>query len=85
MAPQLGRRLRYPLGVVALVLGIVLVEILFGMFVRGAVDAESSVWLPTFGSIGQTVVVYSWVVNVYAYLLVPAAAFWLGMRYARAE
>lgn len=85
MALQASQRLRYPLGVVVLVLGIVVVEAILQVLVRGAVDSGFPAWLPTFGSVGQTVVAYSWLVNAYAYLLVPAAAFWLGMQYVRAE
>lgn len=66
-------------------LGIVAVEVVFGMLVRGAVDAGFPAWLPTFGTVGQTVVAYGWLVDAYTYVLVPAAAFWLGMQYVRAD
>jgi len=85
MALQLSQRLRYPLGVVALVLGIVAVEALLRILLDGAIESGFPAWLPTFGSIGRTFVAYGLLVDAYAYLLVPAAAFWLGVRYARAD
>lgn len=85
MALQRSQHLRYPLGVVALVLGIFLLRGTLSALVDTAVESGFPAWLPTFGTLGQTVTVYLYTQNVYAYLLVPAAAFWLGMRYARAD
>ena len=85
MALQVRRRLRYPLGVVVLVLGIAVVEAAFGLLARGAVNSGFPAWLPTFGAVGRTVVVYGFLADAYTFLLVPAAAFWLGMQYVRTE
>ena len=78
------KRLRYPLGVVALVVGIVLLQGVLEILVRRAIADGFPAWLPTVGTTGQTVTAYVLAGNVYTYLLVPAAAFWLGARYARA-
>jgi hypothetical protein len=79
------RRLQYPLGVVALVVGAFAFDAALGVVVDGAVASGFPAWMPTFGSVGETVLAYSMLGNAYAYLLVPAAAFWLGMRYARSD
>lgn len=85
MALQRSQRLRYPLGVVALVLGIFVLRGALTLLVDNAVESGFPAWLPTFGTLGQTVTVYLYTQNVYAYLLVPAAAFWFGVRYGRAD
>ncbi|QKY19737.1 hypothetical protein B4589_004830 [Halolamina sp. CBA1230] len=79
------RRLRYPLGVVALVVGIFALDVALGVLVDSAVASGFPGWLPTFGTVGETVVAYSLLGNAYTYLFVPAAAFWLGVRYAGGE
>ncbi len=78
-------RLRYPLSVIALVAGIFVFDAALGVLIDDAVASGFPAWMPTFGSVGETVLAYSILGNAYAYLLVPAAAFWLGMRYARAD
>ncbi|SDL99934.1 hypothetical protein SAMN04487949_0447 [Halogranum gelatinilyticum] len=76
------RPLRYPLGVVGLVaVGFLLRAALRPIFER--VTAGSATWLPMFGTVAQTVVVYSRVVTLFAAVLVPVAAFWLGMQYGQ--
>lgn len=40
-------------------------------------------WLPTVGTVGQTVAAYTLAVSVLTYLVVPAAVFALGYRYGR--
>lgn len=83
MALQRSQRIRYPLVVVALVLGIFVLRGALTVLVDTGVESGFPAWLPTFGNVGQTVMVYLYVVNGYAYLLVPAVAFWLGLRYER--
>ncbi|KPN31841.1 hypothetical protein SY89_02596 [Halolamina pelagica] len=84
MSVRNGKRLRYPLGVVALVVGIGLLQGVLELLVQRAVAGGLPTWLPTLGTTGQTVTAYVLAGNAYTYLLVPAAAFWLGVRYARA-
>lgn len=74
--------LKYPLGVVGLVLASFLSRAVVTRFVD-AVVAGSDPWLPTFGSIGRTVALYSLGVQFFALVLVPAGAFWLGAQYGR--
>lgn len=85
MSVRNTRRLRYPLALVALVVGIFVLQGALDIVVQRAVESGFPAWLPTFGSIGQTVVAYTMLGSAYTYLLVPAAAFWLGVRYAGRE
>ncbi|WP_435115100.1 hypothetical protein [Halolamina sp. C58] len=85
MSVRNSRRLRYPLGLVALVVGIFALQGALDVVVQRVVESGFPAWLPTFGSPGQTVVTYTMLGSAYTYLLVPAAAFWLGVRYARVE
>ncbi|WP_255195086.1 hypothetical protein [Halorarius litoreus] len=73
---------RYPLGVVALVLAVFALRIAAEALVTGFVEGRS--WLPTVGTVGQTVSLLLLAVNVVAFLVVPAAAFYLGHRHGRA-
>ncbi|WP_348612497.1 hypothetical protein [Halobaculum rarum] len=76
------RRLRYPLGVVALVLAGYLLRATVGVVIDAYIETGAT-WLPTLGSIGQTVSVYLLVVNLLLTAVVPAVAFYFGVRYAR--
>ena len=76
-------QLHYPLGLAALVVGIFVLQGVLNVFIDGAVESGFPVWMPTFGTVGRTVMVYLYGQTLYAHVLVPAAAFWLGMRYAR--
>ena len=73
---------RYPLGVVALVLGVFALRIAAEVLVTSIVEGGS--WLPTLGTVGQTVSLVLLAVNVVAFVGVPAAAFYLGHRHGRA-
>jgi hypothetical protein len=85
MSVSRRRRLRYPLGVAALVVGIFVLQGALNVVARQAVADGLPAWLPTVGTAGQTVTAYVLAGNAYTYLLVPAAAFWLGVRYATAD
>lgn len=80
---QVPARLRYPLGVAGLVLATVLLRGAVERLFRQAVETGFPVWLPTFGPVGRTVLVYQWLMTAFSLLVVPAAAFWLGVRYGR--
>ncbi|MDS0296577.1 hypothetical protein [Halogeometricum luteum] len=74
--------LRYPLGVV----GLIIVSFFLRAGIRRIIDgivADSVSWVPLFGTVGQTVLIYSWAVSLFAFVLVPIVAFWLGMRYGQ--
>ncbi len=74
--------IRYPLGVV----GLILLAFLLRAGLSSLVDtlvAGSPSWVPVFGTIGQTVTIYSWGVSLFAFVLVPIVAFWLGKRYGQ--
>lgn len=77
-----SRDVRYPLGVVGLVLVTFLLRGALDSFVE-TLAAGSAPWLPMVGTPGQTVLVYSWGVSLFAFVLVPVAAFWLGTQYGR--
>jgi|AntRauTorcE11898_2_1112593.scaffolds.fasta_scaffold04948_5 hypothetical protein len=84
MALQLSRRLRYWVGVVALVLGIVVVGVAFRVLVTGAVDAGLWRGCRRTEPPGRR----SWRTapsSTPTCTFLPEAAFWRGMRYARAE
>lgn len=74
-------RTRYPLAVVGLVLTTFLLRGTVHRLFTDAVHTGFPVWAPTFGSVGQTVIVYQWALTGFVVLFVPAAAFWLGTRY----
>ena len=46
-------------------------------------DAGAGVpaWLPQFGTVGQTVLLYSLLSNVLSYVALPATLFWVGYAY----
>jgi hypothetical protein len=76
--------IRYPLGVV----GLILITFFLRAGLRRIIDglvADSVSWVPLFGSVGQTVLIYSWAVSLFAFVLVPIAAFWLGTRYGQSS
>jgi hypothetical protein len=79
------RRLRYPVGVAALVVGIFVLQGVSTVVARRVVADGLPAWLPTFGTAGQTVTAYVLAGNAYTSLFVPTAAFWLGMRYSRGD
>ncbi|GAB7012575.1 hypothetical protein [Halolamina salina] len=85
MSVRDSRRLRYPLALVVLVVGIFALQGALDIVVQRTVESGLPAWLPTFGSVGQTVLTYTMLGSAYTYLLVPAAAFWLGVRYAGGE
>lgn len=74
--------IRFPLGVAALITVAFLMQIGVAKFVDPLVAGSAS-WLPTFGTVGQTVVIYNLGVTLFAFVLVPVAAFWLGARYGQ--
>jgi hypothetical protein len=78
------RRVRYPLGVVGLVLVGFLLRGASERFVDAAVSSGLPWWAPTFGTVGQTVTVYLLAVSLFTLVVVPAGAFWLGVEYGRA-
>lgn len=82
---RIHQRLRYPLGVVALGVGVFALQPVLGLLVYNAVALGFPSWLPTFGPVGRTVTVYLWGQRLFAQLFVPVAAFWLGVRYARTD
>lgn len=71
-------RIKYPVGVVALVVGTFVLRFVTDVVVSRLVDGSSVGWLPMFGSIGQTVTVYMLVTSAFAFVVVPAGAFYLG-------
>ncbi|WP_435097653.1 hypothetical protein [Halarchaeum sp. P4] len=75
--------LRYPLGVVALVVAALLLHVAVGQFVATTAITGFPMWLPIAGSLGETVLVYEWGVMRFGFALVPAGAFWLGAQYER--
>ena len=79
-----SRDVRYPLGVVGLIIVAFLLRAGFGLLADMLVAGSVS-WVPRFGTIGQTVVVYSWRVSLFAFVFVPVVAFWLGKRYGQKE
>ncbi|WP_053948531.1 hypothetical protein [Halolamina sediminis] len=85
MSVRNPRRLRYPLALVGLVVGIFALQGVLEIVVQRTVQSGFPAWLPTFGSIGQTVLTYTLLGSAYTYLFVPVAAFWLGIRYAGGE
>ncbi|MFC7136312.1 hypothetical protein [Halobaculum litoreum] len=78
-----ARRLRYPLALVAVVAGLLLLEYLLEVTLTGYA-ATGTTWLPTVGTIGQTMVAYTLPVSLLATFGVPVVAFVFGVRYARA-
>lgn len=78
---SLQQRHRYLLVAAALVVStFALRAVVFGLVV-----GDPPGWLPTFESPTETVAAYSRTLQFYGELFVPAAAFWLGIRYARAD
>ncbi|MDS0294897.1 hypothetical protein [Halogeometricum luteum] len=74
--------LRYPLGVV----GLIIVSLFLRAGIRRIVDGlvtDSVSWVPLFGTVGRTVLIYSWAVSLFAFVLVPIVAFWFGTRYGQ--
>ncbi|WP_277554349.1 hypothetical protein [Halobaculum limi] len=74
---------RYPLALVALVVGVVLLRGVANAAVSSVVDSGVPAWLPAFGTIGQTVSVYLLALNIALIVGVPAAAYLLGYRHGR--
>lgn len=72
----------------ALVLATLLIAIAVGEWVLAAAFADVGAgrlpaWLPQFGSVGETVVLYIRLVDVLTYVGVPATLVWLGYAFGR--
>ena len=80
------RSLRRPsLAVVFLVMTAVLGELVLTTVIEGVLEGSSAfpVWLPQFGTIGQTVLYYSLLLKFLQLILIPAALMWLAYTYGR--
>ena len=77
-----SQRIQYPIGVVGLIIVAFVLRAGVAQFVDTLVSG-SATWLPMFGTVGQTVVIYSFGVMLFTFVLVPVAVFWLGMRYGQ--
>jgi len=75
-------RIRYPLALLAVVLGVLAAQFLVESTLNGYVET-GSMWLPTVGTIGQTATAYLLPLSLLSTFVVPAVAFSLGVRYAR--
>ncbi|UIP00584.1 hypothetical protein Hbl1158_04270 [Halobaculum sp. CBA1158] len=75
-------RIRYPLALLAVVVGVLLLESLLEVTLNRYVET-GSMWLPTIGTFGETVSAYLLAVNLLSTFAIPAVAFYLGVRYAR--
>ena len=76
------RNVRYPLGVAGLIIVAFLLQVGVAQLVNTLV-AGSAPWLPMFGTVGQTIVIYNLGVTLFAFVFVPVATFWLGTRYGQ--
>ncbi len=75
-------RIRYPLALLAVVVGVLLLEFLAEVTLNRYVETGST-WLPTVGTIGETATAYLLPLSILSTFVVPAVAFYLGVRYAR--
>lgn len=74
--------LRFPAGVGALILAAFLLDA--GVpWLADAIVAGTASWIPTVGTVGQTVLLYSTAATVFAFVVVPITAFWIGTKYER--
>jgi hypothetical protein len=78
------RRYRFLLAAVAVVLAAAFLRVGTSHLVSAVVSGDAPGWLPRFGSVGRTVTNYLLAAQAVVVLVVPAAAFWLGSRHARA-
>ena len=76
------RDIRYPLGVVGLILAAFVLRVGLQSLISTLTGGSVS-WIPMFGTIGETVTIYSLAVTLFTLVLVPVAAFWLGKRYGQ--
>lgn len=75
-------RIRYPLALLAVVVGVLLFEFLAEVTLNSYVETGST-WLPTIGTVGRTMTAYLLALSLLSTFVVPAVAFYLGVRYAR--
>jgi len=75
-------RIRYPLALLAVVVGVLLVEFLAEVTLNRYVETGST-WLPTVGTVGETATAYLLPLSILSTFVVPTVAFYLGVRYAR--
>ena len=78
--------LRRPAALLAVLVPLVLLgELLLRVAVDDIREGASGfpAWLPPFGTIGETVLFYTTLLNVFEYVAVPAVLVWLAYAYGR--
>ncbi|MEE6209391.1 hypothetical protein U3A55_04340 [Salarchaeum sp. III] len=75
-------RLRFPAAVGALILAAFLLDASV-TWLADAIVAGTASWAPMVGTVGQTVLLYGTAATVFAFVVVPVTAFWLGTKYGR--
>ncbi|WP_227262020.1 hypothetical protein [Salarchaeum japonicum] len=81
MRNQTGK-LRFP----ASVAGLILIAFLLDagiMWLSDSIMAGTASWIPTVGTVGQTILLYSSAATLFAFVIVPVMAFWLGKKYGQ--
>jgi uncharacterized membrane protein YhdT len=78
--------LRWPgIALVGLLAMLLIAEWLLTIAVAGVRSGGSSfpMWLPTVGSIGETLVFYSTLFDILKFVVIPAVILWLAYQYGR--
>lgn len=78
----LAGRIRYLLALLGIVVVVLLLEFFLEVTLNSYVESGTT-WLPTVGTIGETMSAYLLVANLLSTFGIPAVAFYLGVRYAR--
>ncbi|MGB9987386.1 hypothetical protein [Salarchaeum japonicum] len=76
--------LRFPVGVAALIVAAFLLDA-GTQWLADSIVAGTGSWIPRVGTVGQTVLLYSSAATLFAFVVVPVAAFWLGTKYGRSS
>lgn len=79
-----SRDIRFPISVVGLIITAFLLDISVE-WLTDAIVSDTAPWIPTLGTVGQTILIYNWAVTMFAFVCVPVAAFWLGKKYGEAS
>lgn len=77
-----SRNIRFPISVVGLIIIAFVLDIGVEWLTDAIVSGTPS-WIPTLGTVGQTIVILNLVVTLFAIVFVPVAAFWLGKKYGQ--